>query len=84
MREGFMPASAVQVVDTWNSTGLRGTRSQTVDQGYRQTLDETYKHAVSILIEPGIIQERRSVRRDEHQTKQLSLFSSRLRNSGRH
>ena len=47
-----------------------------------KTLDETYKHAVSILIEQGIIQERRSVSREEHQLKQLSLFSSRLRKSG--
>ena len=27
VREVFMPASAVQVIDTWNSTGLRGTAS---------------------------------------------------------
>jgi hypothetical protein len=47
-----------------------------------KTLDETYKHAVSILIEQGIIQERRSVCREERQLKQLSLFSSRLKNSG--
>lgn len=47
-----------------------------------KTLDETYKHAVSILIEQGIIQERRSVCREERQPKQLSLFSFRLKNSG--
>ena len=46
-----------------------------------KTLDETYKHAVGILIEQGIIQERRSVCR-EPQLKQTSLFSSRLKNSG--
>ena len=46
-----------------------------------KTLDETYKHAVSILIEQGIIQERRRVTREEHQIKQVSLFSSRLRSS---
>jgi hypothetical protein len=44
-----------------------------------KTLDETYKRAVNILIEQGIIQERRSLSRDEHQPK-LSLFSSRLKN----
>ena len=47
-----------------------------------KTLDETYKHAVSILIEQGIIQERRSVCREERQLKQLSLFNFRLKNSG--
>ena len=44
-----------------------------------KTLDETYQRAVNILIEQGIIQERRSQSRDEHQPK-LSLFSSRLKN----
>jgi len=47
-----------------------------------KTLDETYKHAVSILIEQGIIQERRSVCREERDVKHLSLFNSRLKNSG--
>jgi len=47
-----------------------------------KTLDETYKHAVSVLIEQGIIQERRSVSREEPQSKPTSLFGSRLRNSG--
>ena len=47
-----------------------------------KTLDETYKHAVSILMEQGIIQERRSVCREERQLKQLSLFNFRLKNSG--
>jgi hypothetical protein len=46
-----------------------------------KTLDETYKHAVRVLIEQGILQERRSVSREEHQLKQVSLFSSRFRNS---
>ena len=46
-----------------------------------KTLDETYKHAVSVLIEQGILQERRSVCRDERPLKQRSLFSSRLKNS---
>ena len=46
-----------------------------------KTLDETYKHAVSVLIEKGIIQERRSVCREERPVKQPSLFSSRLKNS---
>ena len=45
-----------------------------------KTLDESYKHTVSILIEQGIIQERRSVSR-EPQPKQTSLFGSRLRRS---
>jgi hypothetical protein len=44
-------------------------------------LDESYKHAVSVLIEQGIIQERRRVRREESQPKQASLFSSRLKHS---
>ena len=44
------------------------------------TLDETYQRAVNILIEQGIIEERRSLSRDEHQPK-LSLFSSRLKNT---
>ena len=47
-----------------------------------KTLDETYKHVVSVLIEQGIIQERRSVCREEPQLKQLSLFSSRLKHFG--
>lgn len=48
-----------------------------------KTLDETYKHAVSVLIEQGIIQERRSVsRKEEPQAKQTSLLSSRLKHSG--
>ena len=46
-----------------------------------KTLDETYRHAVSVLIEQGIIQERRSVCREERPVKQPSLFSSRLKNS---
>jgi len=46
-----------------------------------KTLDETYKHAVSVLIEQGIIQERRSVSREEPEEKQMSLFGFRLRNS---
>jgi len=46
-----------------------------------KTLDETYKHAVSVLIEQGILQERRSVNRNERPLKQRSLFSSRLKNS---
>ena len=45
-----------------------------------KTLDETYQRAVHILIEQGIIQERRRVCREEHQQK-LSLFGSRLKNS---
>ena len=45
-----------------------------------KTLDESYKHTVSILIEQGIIQERRSVSR-EPQPKQTSLFGSRLKRS---
>ena len=47
-----------------------------------KTLDETYRHVASVLIEQGIIQERRRVSREERQLKQLSLFSSRLKNSG--
>ena len=47
-----------------------------------KTLDETYKHVARVLIEEGIIQERRSVSREERQPKHLSLFSSRLKNSG--
>jgi hypothetical protein len=47
-----------------------------------KTLDETYKHVASVLIEQGIIQERRNVSREEPRLKQLSLFSSRLKNSG--
>jgi hypothetical protein len=47
-----------------------------------KTLDETYQHAVRVLIEQGIIQERRSVSREESQPKQTSLFASRLRNPG--
>ena len=47
-----------------------------------KTLDESYKHAVRVLIEQGIIQERRSVSREESQEKQTSLFGSRLRNPG--
>ena len=47
-----------------------------------KTLDETYKNAVNILIEQGIIQERRSVCREERQLKQLSLFNFRLKNLG--
>jgi hypothetical protein len=46
-----------------------------------KTLDETHKHAISVLIEQGIIQERRRVCREERQLKQPSLFSSRLKNS---
>jgi len=46
-----------------------------------KTLDETYQRAVKILIEQGIIQERRSLCREEDQQK-LSLFISRLKNSG--
>jgi hypothetical protein len=45
-----------------------------------KTLDESYKHTVSILIEQGIIQERRCVSR-EPQPKQTSLFGSRLKHS---
>ena len=45
-----------------------------------KTLDESYKHTVSILIEQGIIQERRSISR-EPQLKQTSLFGSRLKHS---
>ena len=47
-----------------------------------KTLDESYKHAVSVLIEQGIIRERRSVRREESHRKQTSLFGSRLKPSG--
>src|SRR5690349_16033313 len=47
-----------------------------------KTLDESYKHAVRVLIEQGIIQERRSVGREESHEKQTSLFGSRLRNPG--
>ena len=47
-----------------------------------KTLDDTYKRAVNILIEQGIIQERRRLRREEQQQK-LSLFSSRLKLGGR-
>jgi len=47
-----------------------------------KTLDETYKHAVNVLIEQGVIQERRSVSREESEPKQTSLFGSRLKNSG--
>jgi len=46
-----------------------------------KTLDETYKHAVGILIEQEIIEERRSVSREKQQRKQLSLFGSRLKNA---
>ena len=46
-----------------------------------KTLDETYKRAVNILIEQGIIHEPRSLCREEHHQK-LSLFNSRLKNSG--
>jgi len=46
-----------------------------------KTLDESYKHAVSVLIEQGIIQERRRVSREESQPKQTSLFGSRLKRS---
>ncbi len=47
-----------------------------------QILDETYKNAVSILIEQGIIQDRRSVCRGKPQLKQSSLFSFRLKKLG--
>jgi hypothetical protein len=47
-----------------------------------RTLDETYKNAVSTLIEQGIIQDRRSVCREERQLKQSSLFGFRLKKSG--
>ena len=46
-----------------------------------KTLDESYKHAVGVLIEQGIIQERRGVSREESQPKQTSLFGSRLKHS---
>ena len=46
-----------------------------------KTLDETYKHAVKVLIEQGIIQERRSVSREEPEVKQGSLLGSRLKKS---
>jgi hypothetical protein len=45
-----------------------------------KTLDESYKHAVNVLIEQGIIQERRRVSREESQPK-TSLFGSRLKHS---
>jgi hypothetical protein len=44
-----------------------------------KTLDETYRHAVKVLIEQGIIQERRGVSREEPEVKQKSLFGSRLK-----
>jgi hypothetical protein len=47
-----------------------------------QTLDETYKNAVSTLIEQGIIQDRRSVSREGPQLKQSSLFGFRLKKLG--
>ena len=47
-----------------------------------KTLDETHKHVASVLIEQGIVQERRSVSREEREPKHLSLFSSRLKSSG--
>jgi hypothetical protein len=46
-----------------------------------KTLDESYKHAVSVLIEQGIIQERRRTSREKSQPKQTSLFGSRLKQS---
>jgi len=46
-----------------------------------KTLDETYKHAVCVLIEQGIIRERRSVSREVRQPKPSSLFRSRLKDS---
>jgi hypothetical protein len=47
-----------------------------------RTLDETYRRAVSVLIEQGIIEERRRVCREESQPKQRSLFGSRLKHPG--
>ena len=46
-----------------------------------KTLDETYTHAVRVLIEQGIIRERRSVSREEPEVKHESLFGSRLKKS---
>jgi hypothetical protein len=48
-----------------------------------KTLDETYKHAVSTLIEQVIIEERRGANREERQLRQLSLFIFILKKSGR-
>jgi hypothetical protein len=47
-----------------------------------KTLDESYKRAVNVLIEEGVIQERRRVCREEPQPKHRSLFGSRLKNPG--
>ena len=48
-----------------------------------KTLDETQKHIVSVLIEQGFVQERRSIAREEApQPKQGSLFVSRLKKTG--
>ena len=77
VREGF------QVLQDRYSTPADSAQLAADIHEIARTLDETYKRAVNILIEQGIIHEPRSLCREEHHQK-LSLFNSRLKNSGCH